>query len=285
MKKFMKCSAVIALILLLAGLVMAFIAGSVEGVSKVNELVETVTGGRLQLNLNSRDNWGLTIGENSRLTGNDSETLYDIDDNVIFEDGYEVLTGDVEKYAVGSGVDSMDIKAGGCAFYCKASDDENFYVEAEDAGKFQCYIKDGTLYVKTIHTTREWKHHDDSEIVLYIPEDYSFEAIDVNMGAGLLELTGVAAAEMNLEVGAGQIQAERIQAQNIHAKCSMGAIELKLTGTAEEFNYMVEAAMGNITIDGESYSGLAQDKIIENHAGKNMNMECSMGDIQVIFEG
>ena len=264
MKKFMKCSAVIALILLLAGLAMAFIAGSVEGVSKVNEMVETVTGGRIQLNL--------------------PKPLYDIDDNVIFEGGYEVFSGDVEKYAVGSGVDGMDIEAGGCAFYCKASDDGNFYVEAENAGKFQCYILDDVLYVKTIHAATDWKHYNDSEIVLYVPEGYSFEKVDVNLGAGLLELVDIAATEMNLEVGAGQILAEHIQTQNINAKCSMGALELKLTGAAEEFNYMVEAAMGNVTIDGESYSGLAQDKVIENHAGKNMNVECSMGDIQVEFE-
>lgn len=302
MKKFMKWCAVIALILLLIGLAMAFIAGS-------------------QLNLNPEDNFGVTNGENSWFNWMNSKPLYDIDDEVIFEDGYEVFTGDVEKYAVGSGVDSMDIKAGGCAFYCKASDDGNFYVEAEGAGKFQCYILDDVLYVKTFHAATDWKHNNDSEIVLYVPKGYSFEKVDVNLGAGLLELADVAATEMNLEVGAGQILAERIQMHkcgievgmgeiileeieadtvdaevgmghlevdgavygDINASCAMGAIELKLTGTAEEFNYTVEAAMGNVTIDGASYTGLAQDKIIGNHAGKNMNVECSMGDIQVEF--
>lgn len=321
MKKFMKWSAVTALILLLIGLAMAFLAGSVEGVLGVNELVETVTGGRIHLDLNPAGNWGLTIGQNSQLFGKNSKALYPIEENMIFEDGYDIFSGDIKKYAVGSGVDSMDIRAGGCAFYCKTSEDGNFYVEAEDAGKFQCFIRDNILYVKTIRAVTESSPYHDCEIILYIPQDYSFEKVDVNLGAGLLEMSGIAATEINLEVGAGQILADCLQAQNcdievgmgeiiledieantldaevgmghlevegtvlgdIHAKCSMGAAELKLTGTAEEFNYTVEAAMGNVTIDGASYSGLTQDKSIDNRADKNIKMECSMGDIQVEF--
>lgn len=319
MRKFMKWCAIIALILLLLGLAMAVVAGSMEGTAKVNELVESVTGGRVHLNLEPSSNWGITIGEDDWMN---TGVLYDIDENMIFDNDYDVFKGDVEKFALGNNVKNLDIEAGGCAFYFKTSDDDNFYVEAKETGKFQCYVKNDTLYVKTTRTVSDWDDYDDCEIILSIPGDCKFEEVDVELGAGLLEMADVAAKEMDLEVGAGQIKADYMQADtcdievgmgeiivedmqvtkvnaevgmghlqldgtilgDVSAECSMGAIEMNLTGSAEEFNYTVEAAMGNVTIDGESYSGLSQDQVIKNSADKNMNVECAMGDIQVMFE-
>lgn len=319
MKKFMKGCAIAALILLLLGLAMAFIAGSVEGTSKVNELVESVTGGRVQLNLEPSDNWGITIGESDWM---DSEALYDIDENMIFENGYDIFTGDVEKYSLGNNAKKLDVEAGGCAFYFKTSDDENFYAEAKETGKFQCFIKNDTLYVKTTRTVSDWDNYDECEITLYIPEGCVFEHADIELGAGLLDMGYILTNEMELEVGAGQMKADYLQADtcdievgmgeiivndmqvtkvnaevgmghlqldgtiqgDVSAECSMGAIDLNLSGSEQDFNYTVEAAMGNVTIAGESFSGLTQDQMIKNNADKNMNVECAMGNIQVAFE-
>lgn len=318
MKKFMKGCIITALILLVLGFALAIVAGTAEGASKVNEVVESVTNGKVHLNFG--DGWGVFIGEN---LWSESEALFNIDDNTIFDDSHEVFTGNVDKYAVGSNVAKLDIAVGGCTFEFQQSDDKEFYVEATNAGKFQCFLQNDTLYVKSSQTVVEdWDQFDDGEIILYIPANYSFEQVNVELGAGLMEIPDIATAEMNLEVGAGQITVDYLQTEkcdievgmgeiivkdmqvtklsgeagmghlqmagtvlgDVDAECSMGSIELDLTGSEEDFDYTLEAAMGNVSIGGEEYSGLTQEKSIQNNAGKQMNIECAMGNIEVDFE-
>lgn len=319
MKKFMKVCAITALILLVLGFVMAIVVGVVGGTAGINEVVESVTDGKMQINLGNGDGFGISI--NGEEWVND-EFHYEITDNMIFESGYSVLGGDVEKYAVGSNVTKLNIEAGGCVFYFEESEDSNFYVEAKEAGKFQCFIKNDTLYVKTTRTVIDWEDYDECEITLYIPEAYSFEKVTVELGAGYLEMDNMFANEVDLEVGAGQIIADYLQAEkcdievgmgeilvhdmqvtimnaevgmghlllkgtllgDVNAECAMGAMELNLTGSEAEFNYAIETAMGNISVEGVDYSGVGQEKTIKNGAGKTMNLECAMGNIEVDFE-
>ncbi len=318
MKKFMKACVIIALILLIVGVVMAFVGSSAEGTDKVSELVESVTGGKIQLELGN-GSWGIFSGEDDWEAPG---ALFDIDDNTMFDKDYETLENNVEKYAVGTGVSKLDIEVGGCAFYFEESGDNQFYVEAKNAGKFQCFIKGDTLYVKSSRTTvDDWSEITEGEIRLYIPANYTFEEMDVELGAGLLQMQKANATDMELNVGAGRIvigellagkcsaevgmgeimvenmtvsdveaevgmgnlkMAGTIQG-NVDAECSMGAITFTLTGKEEAFNYNLEAAMGNISLNGTEYSGMTQDKTIQNGASKHMNIECSMGNIEIDF--
>lgn len=319
MKRFMKGCAITALILLILGFVMALVAGTAEGAGRINEVVESVTDGKLHFSAGIEEGFSVLLDTHEWF---DSEIHYDITDNMMFDDDYEILKGDVEKYAVGSGVKKLDVEAGGCAFYFKQSEDSNFYVEAKETGKFQCFIKNDTLYVKTTRTIKDWDNYDECRIILYIPADYRFEQVDVELGAGLLEMADVVADKMEMEVGAGQIITEYLEADkcditvgmgeiiiedmqvtkmdaevgmghlqmdgnilgDLNAECAMGSMELDVAGSEEDFNYTIEAAMGNVSIGGADYSGLAQDKTVNNSADKNMTLECAMGNIEVDFE-
>lgn len=58
-------------------------------------------------------------------------------------------------------------------------------------------------------------------------------------------------------------------------------MELNLTGDEKDYNYTLASAMGQVTINGTDYSGLAQEKTVQNSAKKNVNIECTMGKIEV----
>lgn len=319
MKKFMKGCAITALILLILGFVAAIVAGTVEGANSINDIVKSVTDDKVNINLGNGEGWGITLNGEDLLN---DQIHYDITDNMIFDGDFNIFQGDVEKYAVGSDVRKLDIEAGGCAFYFENSEDSNFYIEAKNTGKFQCFVKNDTLYVKTTKTVTDWDDYDECEITLYFPADYRFEKVDVELGAGLLEMEAIATDEMDMEVGAGQITIEYLQTDkcnievgmgeilvddmqvtkmnaevgmghlmmngtiwgDVDAECSMGAMELTLTGSEKDFNYAIEAAMGNISVDGDDYSGVGQEQTIRNSANKNMNLECAMGNIEVDFE-
>ncbi len=319
MKKFMKGCAITALVLLILGFAMAIVAGAVGGTGAVGDIVKSVTDGKIQINLGAGEGFGISLNEEELF---DEEIEYNITEHMIFDSAYEIFGGDVEKYAVGSDIGKLDIEAGGCKFIFEDSEDASFYVEAKETGKFQCYVKNDTLYVKTTRTVSDWDDYDDCEIILYIPTDYSFEKVDVELGAGLLEMDMVVADKVDLEVGAGQIIMDFLQAnicnievgmgellvedmqvakvnaevgmghlmlggtvlENLNGECAMGAMELNLSGKEEEFDYTIEAALGNVSIGGTDYSGLAQDKVIKNAANKKITLECAMGNIQVEFE-
>lgn len=322
MKKFMKGCAITALILLVLGFVIATVAGTVGGTKAVNEVVESVTDGKIHINLGGNgDGFGIFVNEEEWFNIGDS-VHFDINSNLMFDNNYEVLSGDVERYMVGSGITKLDIEVGGCEVKVDKSGDDNFYAQGSNTGKFQCYEKNGTLYVKTLGTEEEWTGFNHSRINIYVPEAYLFEKIEVELGAGQLSLGEIAATEVDAEVGAGQIlidylQAERCKVEvgmgelivndmqvtkmdaevgmghlllggtitgDVNAECAMGSLEMNLVGNEEDFNYMIESAVGNISIGGSDYSGLAQDKMIRNGADKNMTLECAMGNVQIDFK-
>jgi len=314
MKKFMKGCAITALILVCLGIVMVKISGTISGAAMINEVVGNVTDGKMKINLGNEDGFGISFDEDS-LFG--TEVEYDITDNMIFENGYEIFHGDVEKYTVGSDIDILDIEVGGSEFVFQESEDENFYLETKDTGKFQSYLKEGTLFIKSSQT-----FDDCGTIILYVPAAYEFEKVDVELGAGLLELDVLSADEVDFEVGAGQITVNFLRAEDckvevgmgeilvedmlvgdvkadvgmghlmmsglvsgdLKGDCAMGSMELFLSGSEEDFNYDLAGAVGNVSVGGRQYSGFAQEKKVDNGADKKISLDCAVGNVLVEFE-
>lgn len=317
MGKFMKACGIIALICLVIGIILAVVVGKTEGMGNVIDVVQSVTDGKININL--EDGFGIFVDGSDWI---EKEGMFDIDDNTIFDKDYEIFDGDVEKHPVGEKASNLKIQVGGCTFYFEKSADDSFYVEATNAGKFQCFVKNDTLYVKSSRTTVDsWDELEDGEIILYIPEDYHFNELEAELGAGRMDMKDITANTVNLEVGAGQILIDYLAAKdcdvevgmgqvvvngmqvtmldaevgmgnlkmdgavrgNIDAECSMGSIEFVLEGNQKDFNYNLDAAMGNVFLANDSYSDLTSDQTIQNGAAKHMNIKCAMGNIDVNF--
>lgn len=319
MKKFMKGCGIAALILLVLGIALAAAAGTVRGRTTIARVVETVTGGRVSVNFDNFVNWGIQLGDN--ISGNLPDTGYSIDDAASFDSRYDIWGGDVEKFCLGEDVDALEIEAGGCIFNTQVSGDNSFYVKASDSGKFQAYLENGTLYIRTTTSSRSWNNLNSCKVTLYVPEGYHYREADIELGAGELEFESLDADKISLGVGAGRIIANSLQADslemeigmgqidmqdvnvkdlkaeigmgnlmvegnidgNVYANCSMGNLELKIMGSQQDFNYKLDGAMGNIDLGSESYSGLGVSKKIDNGARKNMEIECAAGNITISF--
>ncbi|MBR1931494.1 MAG: DUF4097 family beta strand repeat protein [Lachnospiraceae bacterium] len=314
MKKFMKRSAILALALILAGVLISVTATSIVGAERIDEVVAQSTDGRVHMNLNPfSDAFGISVLENGVIS-NGSEVAVD------FDSDYKIYTGDVEKFRLGSNVSELLMDVGNCELIWKPSDDENFYVEAKAAGKLQAYVEDEELFVKAAKKGMKKVAHN-CKITLYVPEEYFFDRVVVSLGAGMLNLGKVYAKVVDLELGAGQIEMEYLKAEDcsievgmgevqvqdmdvdtldvevgmgavhlagdIHEKaeleCAMGQLELTVEGSEDDFNYEVNAAMGNLTIGKQSFSGLGSSRTVDNDADKNMQLDCSMGNLNVLF--
>lgn len=324
MKKFMKGCAITALIFAILGCVLGMIGSSMAGRTTIAQVVDAVTGGRVRMNPEKWWSWSMNIGGDILDEIEDLDTgSFDIGDASMFDANKEIyFDGDVEKYCPGTDIRSLEIEVGGCNLETRVSPDDRIYLEMKNAHKFQGYVEDGTLYIRaTTGSVNHWSDIGSRKIILYLPENYSFREVDVELGAGEMTFDGLSAGEASLEAGAGRIvvSSPRVEKLDISigagsielkdmdidtleaevgmgefladgaidksadVNCSMGNVEMVLDGSEQDFNYHLDGALGNIDVGGESFSGFSQEKEIDNKAGKDMEIECSMGNISISF--
>lgn len=294
MKKIVKFCAIAVIIIVIAGLLLS------------KELLEDVGEGAGKL-------------VTDVVKGYEGFEGYDIEDSTMFDRNQTVESGDLEREFQNLTAVRLDIELGGCELEIQPSENENVYITTENIGKFQAYQEEKELKIKA---TRKAKEDTQScKIILYLPVDYAWEKISIEVGAGAVRIQKLTAAEIELEVGAGQILAEYLEAQeadlsvgageirvddmkilnlNIsvgmgnfagagviegkaQAECSMGNLSLRLAGAQTDYDYEIECVMGNISLGDKKYNKKVQEQTINNGAGRKISLECSMGNIEVTF--
>lgn len=317
MKRFIKFCLIAALILIVVGLVIGT-AGSVAGGGY--DVIRMIRNGELSINGDFfhhhffDDEYDLEVSE--------EETLFDIDDIDIFEEGKEVLSGDIAKTRLeDTSVKKLDITLGGGELVFKESEDGAFYLEASKAEKLQFYVEDDTLKLKAVRTRANQNH---MKVYLYIPKDIFYEEIEIELGAGAIKLEGLSdVGKLDVDIGAGALTLSEIECEELDAgvgtgelilhetvirgdtelevnaghisgdaqvhgdldvKCAMGAAELTLAGCEEDFNYRVQCAAGEVRFGSQAFTAVAADREIDNGAAKQMDLDCSLGGIIISFE-
>lgn len=317
MKRFMKFCAVAALILIAAGLVIGITASSIQGRESIEQIVESVTHGKIHVGLNKND-FGVYLSDS--LERLDSGIRYDVNEDMNFNKAFEIMTGSISRTYSGSEIKSLEIEAGACEMKMLDSADEDFHLETENAGKIQGYVSNGTLHITAIRRTVIGGNN--CRILLYVPKGFQFEKADITMGAGTLDFDRLEAGKASLSVGAGQItcsdslKADKLDldvgmgeivvsgmetaeldaevgmgslllsgdvSSDADVLCSMGTIEMELAKSEQDYNYDLESAMGSVEIGSYSMSGLAGEKKIDNKAACKIKLECSMGSIEISF--
>lgn len=276
MKKFMKVCAVTALVFAVIGCVLGAVGSRRAGRTKLSEVVEAATGGRVHVNTGSWWDWGIHVGEGffrgifggGASGGGWDDVNYDTEDVSMFDKAHDILSGRVEKYSLGGDIRNLEIDVGGCSFETKSSGDASVYLEVRNAHKFQGYVEDGTLYIKATTKAVHWSDRDICRIILYLPDDCRFDEVDIEVGAGEMEFQRLHAEEADLEVGAGVITVEDMQVQNAEISIGAGQIELKgMDVTVLE----AEVGMGEFVAEGA--------------INASADVECSMGNVEMTIDG
>ncbi len=323
MKKFMKGCAWTALFLLVIGIVMLVAGKKFADVQDISSVVDEVSNGTVQVNLDSLSNFGITFGDNIGDSLGGIEINYNLSDDIDFNNDYEILKGDVQKYCPGEGVEKLNVEMGGGTLVTAPTQFDNYYIEVKNAEKFQGYVEGNTLYIKGSVSGNNTRIEELNEftVVLYVPEnahlkqatvaigagkvvmegmkidtaifdvgagycamkDVQSEELSFSVGAGKIEITDMATGQFHAEVGMGECVASGVITGDVDAECAMGNMELKIRGREEDFNYNLESAMGNIDLGEKSFSGFAEEQTIQNNAEKNMSVECAMGNITIQF--
>lgn len=122
--------------------------------------------------------------------------------------------------------------------------------------------------------------------VLDLRSNFAANSLDIAIGAGEFKNSGsITAMEADLEVGTGTMELTGLDAREISGECGMGTMDLEVSGQKSDYSYTLECGIGSIQIDGDEYSGLAQEKQIDNPgASRYIDLECGIGTINVAFK-
>lgn len=110
-------------------------------------------------------------------------------------------------------------------------------------------------------------------------------SLDVELAAGSAEFFQCEAEESTFSCAAGEIRYQGKLAGGTEANCAAGSIEFILDQKKEDFNYEIDAAGGMIEIGGVEYSGIAARETVSSGAPYSLDLSTAAGSIQVEFLG
>ncbi len=227
---------------------------------------------------------------------------------VIRESHYEDL-----ELAVADQISQIRMEIDSCQIDIEASDTDFYGIAADDVIAAQYYREGDTLIVRTVKGNRR-----NEKLTLYIPQSSQVSMMEIEIGGGELTAKDLRTDMLLLQAGGGQFVVERLEAdkaeiqvgagnmeirngeltelvveagvghfsyqgsieEEVDVTCGMGAIQMEIAGKAEDFDYEVEGALGEITVNGVLMEGKHEWR---NNAEKQMELICSMGAIEVTF--
>lgn len=237
--------------------------------------------------------------------------------------GVEVLDGNFEQDISYNGdLKRLEIKIGVHGLEIVESGGREIHIEGKNCDRIQCYVKDGTLYVQDVGKHKRYTKINNRELVLTVPEGICWEKVNIDTGLGYVNLGTLEAEKAELTAELGTIEIEKLLADQADIEAEMGSVEvedasigkldvstemgnvelrgslegdadveanmgnvmLDLSQNREDFNYEITAGMGSVTLDGADYSGMSREKKIDNGAKWKMELNSSMGSIDIYFE-
>ena len=148
-----------------------------------------------------------------------------------------------------------------------------------------------------------WGSNKLGTITIYIPRDVKLEELTLDVGAGQLSLDRVEAEELTLKVGAGEATLQNVDADSLDVQCGAGQVTISgnvseeadiqcgvgevtyTTGGSEsDYNYDVKCGIGEVRIGDSSFSGLGENRRIDNNSAADIELDCGIGKITVSFD-
>lgn len=307
MKKFVKYTAITALVLVVVGTVLlsiGAIGGSVQGIKTIDVVMDKIKAGELNIGpedfkqleellkdagtsveevLEELDDMGVDIEE--WLDDLGIEAQYSVNADIKFVDGFEIFSGgSVDLTFEADEVDDLYVSLAGSNIEFVKSTDDKFHVKADHVGKFQAFVSNETFHIIGSKTGANITLAD---IVVEIPANTYFENAQLDMGAGSIVMDYLGAGEAVVSVGAGDFAVDYLDASEFAVSVGAGEASV-LDGTIGKVKADVGAGSIDITakVTGNVDADVAMGDITlfvkgSTQADHNYNVDCAMGEIVV----
>lgn len=230
--------------------------------------------------------------------------IWNTEDHRVYQDGERVTVADTNETF--SGIREVDVEVSQISVQVlEDASLQDIKVETQDIDsrmKLKVYEEAGELKIETARRSHMFRNGYYGTIWITLPEG-RLEEVNLEIGAGDLYVQNIRADFVTVEVGAGEATIDNFTADELDIECGVGnivaagtferdadlncgvgSIEFRTNGTESDYNYEVDCKIGEVSIGGMYFSGLNRKKEIYNGTGKEMNVECGIGDISVNFD-
>lgn len=147
------------------------------------------------------------------------------------------------------------------------------YLKVETNSKnITCKQNNESLYIT--ENNHNWFTRDnDNELVLYIPENFKFEEVKINTGAGKIDIDTINAENLSLSLGAGKVKINNLNVSEL-TKINGGAGKVEiLNGSVNDLKLDMGVGKFSITskITGNSKIGAGIGKLDINLLGQEQD--------------
>lgn len=199
------------------------------------------------------------------------------------------------KTFTGSAVRNLKIDASCAKIRFEASSDEDVHVKTEimEGCFYTCEMREDTLFIShewhRKHITIRLNGHEESLIVLYLPDNISFSCIECELGAGKIKMSDVpfSCENMKMDIGAGKWKAERL---HVTGKLTMdiGAGKVKLQN-AKAGSLSLDCGAGKCVYEGridgdctvDCGAGTCIFQLENKESDFDYDISCAFGQIRV----
>lgn len=227
------------------------------------------------------------------------------------EAAFQERTGNSIHLGNFSGINSLDVRAEAMEVEVKKGTDKAQQIQIDTRNvntDTELEVeKDGTTLV--VHSEKEsknqWQDDSDAAVIITVPDGMTFDEVKGSAGAGAIWFEELRCQNLDIDVGAGAVDADTFSAGKIQIECDAGSVELcngnspsdisvscsaggvtlELSGKRFQYDYQMKASVGDISIDGESVTSGIQGKFDQDHGtGKKIEADCMAGSIEFLFE-
>lgn len=302
MGKFLKTCLILGIICIVIGFVASGAGVSLGG---LNELKEQVLNGE----------WSFDAGIDPFF---ELEEQHYFDENEILN-----VDVDKEESFLAADIHEIHVKSAGVTVKFAEHDGEDIIVSTSKVNKYQAFVKEGELHVTARGQSTQNLGNGVVQIMVpaavYAAGTLD---MTVESAASVIEFGKMAAADVELDVSAGTISWSELKAQELSIEMAAGTVtgqnvaisgstDIDLSaGTVEisgvlgtetdiemtagmvnialadaytDYNYDVSCAGGSVTVGDQKLEGLAKSLEVSNRAAKYIDVECSMGTVDISF--
>lgn len=141
-----------------------------------------------------------------------------------------------------------------------------------------------------------------SKIQVYVPRDYQFTNIDVDVDAGSIKVANLKSEQVEINVDAGMFEAQSListytkvdvdvgkaridslDCPESEFECDAGSIWATMTGSEADYSYSVNCDLGSLKVGGYDCEGIS-DKYRHQGGNRKIKADCDIGKIIIEME-
>ncbi|SFQ02980.1 Putative adhesin [Lachnospiraceae bacterium XBB1006] len=184
---------------------------------------------------------------------------------------------------------SIDIDAPAVHLVLKTdstSDDIKFSCESSKAKKrlgFTFDPDDGIVKVRPKHHYSHLTLSKAPTVTITLPKTYTLENLDLDLANCSVKMDGILhIVNCKVDIAAGNFEAKNVAFENLTIDTAAGNVDIALLGKEEDYNFIIDCAVGNLTIGSHSENGFANE--YKYGTGKNtINIDTAAGNVDVRF--